>query len=122
MLFSIFYGMFQEQYNLTEAYSVECSLYIQGIAHGVEPGLFCKSCSPAPCSTSVTVFSDYSGPDAIICTFQRRKENNSVVVFAVLKINECLHGGDSYGEFGLVYTNMNPSLYIDCSHGLHFLL
>lgn len=79
--------MFQEHYSLTEAYSVECSLHIQGIAHEVQPGLFCKSYSPAACSASVIVFSDYSGPDALICTFQRRKENNSVVFFSMLKIN-----------------------------------
>lgn len=81
---------------------MECSLHIEGISHRIQPGLFCKSYSPAACSTSVIVFSGYSGPDALMHLSKKKRKQLCVFFFSVLKINLCLHRGDSYGDFRLV--------------------
>lgn len=68
---SLFYGVFHEEYNLSEEYSVQCKVCtVQGIVHGVQNSSFCCPYSCIACFISATDFSAHSVPDVLIRSCQ----------------------------------------------------
>lgn len=66
-MLSLFYGVFHEEYNLSEEYSVQCKVCtVQGIAHRVQNSSFCCPYSCIACFISAIDFSAHSVPDVLI--------------------------------------------------------
>lgn len=63
------YGMFQEECNLPAEYSVECSLYSAGNSWWSTTLLLLPALQPFSLFCLI-VFSTYSIPDVLICSFQ----------------------------------------------------
>lgn len=119
----MFYGMFQEEYNLTEEYSVERSLYSLGNCSWSTTLLILPALQPYSFVPSQSLFS-------LLILFLMHwyaaskvaKECYPLWCFFYAKINKCLGRSDSYDDFGLVLRQwQTPSLYIDYFQVLHFI-